>query len=86
MAPETHEAMVEFIRGAVKQFGKEGGTHRLTRAEKRAVAEIIYTYGNRGIRTNENEITRIALNYLIQEHKERGKESLLERVLQALNA
>src|SRR6266496_1438318 len=53
---------IEWVRKAVKEFGKEAATHRFTQAEKRAIAELVYTYRQQGLRTNENVIARIAIN------------------------
>jgi hypothetical protein len=73
------------IRKAVRQFGKEAATHRFTSDEKRAIADIIYTYARQGIRTSENEMARIAINFVIQDYKENGANSVLEKVLRELN-
>ena len=81
-----HDTIIELVRKAVKEFGKEAATHRFTVEEKRALADIIYSYKGQGIRTNENELTRIAINYLVNDYKENGKNSVLDRVLKALNA
>src|SRR5690606_37491655 len=51
-----HDTMVETVRVAVKQFGKEAATHRFTPEEKKAIADIIYTYKMRGIGTSENQL------------------------------
>jgi CO dehydrogenase/acetyl-CoA synthase delta subunit len=77
--------MVEHIRKAVKEFGKEAATHRFTSTEKRSLANIIHTLHMQGIRTTENEIARIAINFVIDDFNKRGKDSLLGLVLQALN-
>ena len=78
--------MVESVRLAVKEFGKEAATHRFTKSEKEAVASIVYASRRQGIRTTENEITRIAVNFIIRDHNARGKQSLLAKTLHALNA
>jgi hypothetical protein len=78
------DTLIEEIRKAVKEFGKEAATHRFTLTEKRAIASIVHTLQMQGIRTTENEITRIAINFLITEFQQHGKDSLLGRVLQAL--
>jgi len=77
--------MLENIRKALRSFGKEAATHRFTLAEKQAIAELIYRYKKDGIRTNENEIARIAINFIINDHKEFGKDSILDLVLKRLN-
>ena len=77
--------MIELIRKAVKEFGKEAATHRFTVEEKRAIVDIIYAYKNLGLRTSENEIARIAVNFIISDYRENGENSVLDRVLRALN-
>ena len=73
------------VRKAVKQFGKEAATHRFTVEEKKAIADIIYSYRNQGIRTSENEIARIAVNFIVHDYRENGENSVLDEVLRALN-
>jgi len=85
MVSRYHDTIIEFVRKAVKELGKEAATHRFTPEEKKAVADIIYTYRNSGIKTSENEISRIAVNFIIQDYKENGKSSILDKVLRALN-
>lgn len=78
------ESTIENIRRAVKEFGKEAATHRFTLAEKRAIANIVHSLHMQGIRTTENEVTRIAINYVIDEFNRQEKESLLGLVIKAL--
>ena len=80
-----HDTIIELVRRAVKKFGKEAATHRFTMEEKKAIAGIIYSYKNGGIRTSENEITRIAVNFIVNEYRENGKNSVLDKALRALN-
>ena len=80
-----HDTIIELVRKAVKELGNEAATHRFTKAEKKVIADIIYSYKNRGTRTSENEIVRIAVNFVIQDYKENGESSVLERALRALN-
>ena len=82
----TAPAMVKDIRKAVKQLGKEAATHRFTREEKDAIARIIFTYGQQEMRTCENEITRIGINWLLEDYQANGKGSMLHKVLAALQA
>lgn len=83
--PRHHDTTVESIRKAVKQFGKEAATHRFTREEKQQIAELIFNYSGKGIRTSENEIARIAVNFLVEDHRQNGKDSILDQVLKLLN-
>jgi hypothetical protein len=80
-----HDTIIELVRKAVRELGKEAATHRFTMAEKKAIADIIYTYKNESIRTSENEIARIAVNFIIEDYRENGKNSVLDKALKALN-
>ena len=84
----SHEdnALFEVVRKSVKHIGKEAATHRFTIHEKNLLADIEYTYKRQGIRTSENEITRIAINYFIEEYLKNGEKSLLAKILKYLNA
>jgi hypothetical protein len=81
---DTRASTIEVIRKAVKEIGKEAATHRFTKGEKDQIAEIVYAYNRRGARTSENEIARIAINSLVQDYKENGENSVLNRVMKAL--
>jgi hypothetical protein len=59
---DAGDDILDVVRKAVRQIGKEAATHRFTLDEKNSLAEIEYTYRRQGIRTSENEITRIAIN------------------------
>ena len=76
---------IESIRKSVKQLGKEAATYRFTHEEKKVLADIVYSYRGRGIRTSENEVTRIAINSLIADYRENGENSTLAKVLARLN-
>ena len=76
---------IETVRKAVKELGKEAATHRFTLEEKRAVLDLIYSYKNSGIKTSENEVARIAINYILEDYKKNGRNSILDQVLRALN-
>ena len=86
MTSRYHDRLIEDIRKAVKVVGREPGTIRLTEHEKSQLTDIIYTLGRQGTRTSENEVYRIAINYLLEDWREHGKEGMLARVLTALNA
>ena len=84
--PQTEDEILEVVRKAVKQIGKEAATHRFTLEEKHLLADIEYTYKRRGIRTSENEITRIAMNYFVEDYRKNGEHSLLAKALKRLNS
>jgi len=81
----NHDAMIETVRKAVKELGKEAATHRFTPEEKRALLDIIYSYKGSGLKTSENEVARIAINYVLEDYKLNGRNSILDQVLRALN-
>lgn len=85
MTPRHHDSLVERIRKSVKEYGKEAATHRFTPAEKQALADVVYQFRRQGVRTSENEVTRIAIQAMLQDYAAKGADSLLARVLQALN-
>ena len=80
-----HDAIIEFIRKSVKVVGKEPSTHRLTPEEKKAITDIIYAYKGNGIKTSENEIARIAINFVVNDYRANGENSILHKVIRALN-
>ncbi len=77
---------IDTIRRAVKVAGKEVSFVRLTAEEKAQLADIVYTYKRQGKKTTENEINRIAVNYMIEDYKANGERSVLARVIAALLA
>ena len=83
---ESSDDYIEVIRKAVKQLGKEAATHRFTADEKDAIADIVYALKKKGITTSENEIARIAINYLVWDYRQSKQASILSRVLERLNA
>lgn len=84
--PSSDTALIETIRKAVRQLGKEAATHRFTLEEKKLLRDIVYTYGAQGIKTSENEIARIAIHQLILDYRMNNESSVLARVLQSLNS
>jgi hypothetical protein len=83
--PQVYGVAIELVRKAVKEFGKEAATHRFTDTEKKQIADLIYTYKNQGTRTSENEITRIAVNFIVEDYRVNGENSVLHKILAALN-
>ena len=84
LAPDPD--LVETIRKTVKATGKEVSFIRLTPAEKQELADIVYTYKRQGKKTTENEIARIAVNYLLADYHASGELSVLAKVIDALLA
>jgi hypothetical protein len=85
-ADGSADDVVQRIRKVVKTQGKEVSFIRLTAQEKAQLADIVYTYKRQGRRTTENEVSRIAVNYLLEDYRDNGSASVLARVLDALQA
>ena len=83
-APEAE--VIEAIRKTVKVTGREVSFIRLTPGEKQELADIVYTYKRQGKKTTENEIARIAVNYLLADYHASGELSVLAKVIDALLA
>jgi len=83
--PTTLQANLEEVRKAVKPVGKEAATYRLTVAEKQALSDIAYTYQRRRIKTSENEIARIAINWLLLDYQAHKTDGVLARLLDLLH-
>jgi hypothetical protein len=83
---DSNDEYIEAVRKAVKPLGEKAATHRFTADEKDAIADIVYALKKKGISTSENEITRIAINYLVWEHRQSKQASILARVIERLNA
>ncbi len=82
----SEDELLEAVRRAVKQIGKEAATQRLTLEEKKALRAIEFTYAQQGIMTSSNEIIRIGMNYLLQDYQRHGETSILANVLKRLNS
>ena len=83
--PRYQDSTIEAVRKAVREFGKEAATHRFTSEEKKAIADIVHTYRKKGIRTSENQIARISVNFVVRDYEENGASSFLAKVLKVLN-
>ena len=84
--PLNEEDLLETVRKAVKQVGKEAATQRLTLEEKQELVDIEYSYKRQGIKTSGNEIMRIATNYIVRDYRKNGEQSVLAKVLRKLNS
>jgi len=84
--PKKEFDAVEAIRRVVKRPGKEVVYVRLTPEEKNQLADVVYTYKRQGIRTSDNELGRIEINSLLADYEAHGEQSLLAKVLAALEA
>jgi hypothetical protein len=78
--------IIEAIRKVVKHVGKDPLFVRVTEREKRQIQDIAYSYNTQGITTTDNQLCRIAINYMLEDYQANGKQSILALVLEALNA
>ncbi|HYE68073.1 MAG TPA: hypothetical protein VEA58_05635 [Anaerovoracaceae bacterium] len=81
---------IETIRKSVKKVGREALFVRLTPEEKDELRTIVYQlnqlYRGKGGETSENEVSRIALKFLLEDHKKNGEHSILSITQKALKA
>src|SRR6266478_2632195 len=78
--------VIELIRKVVKNPAKEEVLYvRLTKEEKTQLGDITYTYIRQGRKTTDNELGRIAINFLIADYRANGATSILAKVIEALN-
>ena len=80
------DSIIETIRKSVKATGREVSFVRLTPEEKKQLADIIYILKSQKVKTTENEINRIAINFLLEDYHTNNENSVLARVLAALLA
>ena len=86
MTPHYHDSMTAIIAKSVREVGKEVCTYRLTQKEKTALVEIIYHFRMRNCRLSENEIARIAINFLIEDFKADKNTCMLSSIVEAMKA
>ncbi len=82
----SSEEMVTAIRRVIRHSGKEVVYVRLTPEEKKKLARITFNYKERGQKTSDTEIGRIAVNYIINDYEQNAEQSLLAKVLDSLLA
>ncbi len=86
MLAEQQDDVIEVIRKAVKVPGREVSFVRLTQDEKGQLADIVYTYKRQGKKTSENEINRIAINFILEDYHANRDNSILAKVIASLLA
>jgi hypothetical protein len=82
----TNKDFVQAIRQRVKVPGKEVVYVRLTVEEKQELADIVYTYKRQRRKTSDTEISRIAVNFILEDYRANGANSILASVMEALSA
>jgi hypothetical protein len=86
MTSRYRDSMIAPIARSVRDVGKEVCTYRLTQKEKTALVEIIYHFRMRKSRLSENEIARIAINFLIEDFKSNKNTCMLSSIVEAMKA
>ena len=86
MTPRYHDGMTATIAKSIREVGKEVCTYRLTQKEKTALVEIIYHYRMRNSRLSENDIARIAINFLIEDFNANRHTCKLSSIVEAMKA
>jgi hypothetical protein len=76
-----HASVLAKISKAVREIGKEVSYTRLTQEEKRRLLDVIYTFKSTGVKTTENELMRIALNFLLEDYDLHKEGSILHKIL-----
>lgn len=75
----------ELVRRLRDQLDEEHNLHysyRFTREEIEALRDAVYELeARRGFRVTRNDIVRLGLEWIIDDYKTHGKESLLVRVI-----
>ena len=80
------DSMIGAIRKTVRSVGREVSFCRVTHEEKKRLMDVVYTYRRQGVKTSENEVKRIAVNFLLEDYQANGRASVLARVIDALLA
>ena len=86
VTPRYHDSMTATIAKSVRETGKEVCTYRLTQKEKTSLVEIIYHFRMRNCRLSENEIARIAINFLIEDFRADKEDCKLSSIIEAMKA
>jgi hypothetical protein len=81
----NQESIIETIRKAVRIVGRDTATFRFTPEEKKAILELSFSYKMQGYKATENELIRIAVNFLLEDQKQNGRNSVLQKVIDALS-
>ncbi len=86
LAVKHDDAVIATIRRAVRGPGKEVAYLRLTLDEKRRLGDVLDDLRRQGTKSTENEVGRIALNFILEDNEQNGDKSILAGVLASLRA
>ncbi|MCC6793260.1 MAG: hypothetical protein IT336_16365 [Thermomicrobiales bacterium] len=77
----SDDVLIQTIRKTVRTPGREVSFVRLSAEEKARLGEIVYAFKRQGQKITETEISRIAVNILVDDYERHGNASLLARIL-----
>ena len=83
-APVLPQATLTAIRKTVRVPGREVTYVRLSSEEKARLYEVVSTYKLQGHKITETEISRIAVNFILEDYRAHGEQSILAQALTAL--
>jgi hypothetical protein len=78
------QATLTAIRKTVRVPGREVTYVRLSSEEKARLFEVVSTYKLQGHKITETEISRIAVNFILEDYRAHGEQSILAQALVAL--
>jgi hypothetical protein len=83
-APMLPQEWLTAIRKTVRVPGREVTYVRLSSEEKARLFEVVSTYKLQGHKITETEISRIAVNFILEDYRAHGEQSILAQALAAL--
>jgi hypothetical protein len=82
MLASKHDSVLAKVKARVREVGREVSYTRLTTEEKRQIMEVIYSLrSTNNIKTTENELMRVAINFLLEDYCLQKEESILFKIL-----
>jgi hypothetical protein len=89
MASRRHDATTpkkfavdeQKLAETLKEVGRERTSLRMTEDEKAGVAQIVYNLRAEGVKLSENDVFRVALNFVLEDYEFNTPNSLIESVL-----
>lgn len=90
--PSERDTTLALIHQSLRVKGSEAASYRLSKIEKQRLTVVLHELKMRNllnpdmldISSNENEVARIALNYLLNDYQTSKDESILVQVLTSL--
>jgi hypothetical protein len=92
--PEQQGVMIAAIHKALRDKSNDAASYRLSKIEKQRLTVVLHELkigsllnpDQLNLSSNENEVARIALNYLLNDYQEHKDNSILVRVLTSLRS